>query len=77
MDPTSSRASVEALARMHVPQARVRRDGEVTQIEATQVVPGDVALVEAGDLVPADGRIFVSASLEVQEAALTGERARR
>lgn len=70
-----ARASVEALARMQVPHVRVRWDGEVTEIEATQVVPGDVALLEAGDVVPADGRIFASASLEIQEAALTGESA--
>ena len=38
------------------------------------LVPGDIALVEAGDVVPADGRIISSATLEVEEAALTGER---
>src|SRR5215469_14106137 len=70
-----ARASVDALAQMQVPQVRVRRDGEVAEIEATRVVPGDVALLEAGDVVPADGRIFASSSLEVQEAALTGESA--
>jgi len=60
---------------MQVPQVRVRRDGEVAEIEATQVVPGDVVLLEADDVVPADGRIFASASLEVQEAALARESA--
>jgi Ca2+-transporting ATPase len=44
-------------------------------IEATQLVPGDVVLLEAGDVVPADGRILTAASLEMQEAALTGESA--
>jgi Ca2+-transporting ATPase len=68
-----ARASVDALAQLQVPQVRVRRDGEVAEIQATDVVPGDVALLEAGDVVPADGRIFASSSLEVQEAALTGE----
>ncbi len=47
------------------------------QIDAAELVPGDLVLVEAGDIVPADGRIVRSASLETQEAALTGERARR
>src|SRR5215469_4701669 len=70
-----ARASVEELAQMQVPHVRVRREGEVTEIDATQVVPGDVALLEAGDVVPADGRVFASSSLEVQEAALTGESA--
>lgn len=70
-----ARASVDALQRLQVPQARVRRDGEIVQIESTGLVPGDVVLVEAGDLVPADGRLLTAASLEVQEAALTGESA--
>lgn len=71
----TARASVDALARIAVPQARVVRDGTVVQIPATEVVPGDVVQVEAGDLVPADGRVVRSATLEVQEAALTGESA--
>ena len=70
-----ARASVEALAKLQVPRARVRRSGQVEEIESTQLVPGDVVLLEAGDVVPADGRIFSSATLEVQEAALTGESA--
>src|SRR5215213_1352598 len=68
-----ARASVEALAQLQVPRARVRRSGEVEEIESTKLVPGDVVLLEAGDVVPADGRILSSASLEVQEASLTGE----
>jgi Ca2+-transporting ATPase len=70
-----ARASVDALAQLQVPHARVRRAGTVEQVESRQLVPGDLVLVEAGDLVPADGRIVTSASLEVQEAALTGESA--
>src|ERR1700749_2266290 len=70
-----ARASVEALAKLQVPHARVRRSGQVAQIESTELVPGDIVLLEAGDVVPADGRILSSATLEVQEAALTGESA--
>jgi P-type Ca2+ transporter type 2C len=70
-----ARASVEALAQLQVPHARVRRSGQVDQIESTKLVPGDIVLLEAGDVVPADGRIISSATLEVQEAALTGESA--
>src|SRR5690348_5280060 len=70
-----ARASVEALAQLQVPHARVRRSGQVEQIESTGLVPGDIVLLEAGDVVPADGRIISSATLEVQEAALTGESA--
>ncbi|WP_051062742.1 cation-translocating P-type ATPase [Ilumatobacter nonamiensis] len=68
-------ASVDALAQLQVPHARVRRDGEVQQLPSSELVPGDVVLVEAGDLVPADGRVLSSATLETQEAALTGESA--
>ena len=70
-----ARASVEALAQLQVPHARVRRSASVQEIDSTQLVPGDVVLLEAGDLVPADGRLVTSATLEVQEAALTGESA--
>ena len=70
-----ARASVEALAQLQVPHARVRRSGRVEEVESTELVPGDVVLLEAGDVVPADGRILTSATLEVQEAALTGESA--
>ena len=70
-----ARASVDALAKLQVPQSRVLRGGNVTLIAAVEVVPGDVVRVEAGDIVPADGRIVASATLETQEAALTGESA--
>jgi P-type Ca2+ transporter type 2C len=70
-----ARASVEALAQLQVPHARVLRGGRLQEIESRNLVPGDVVQVEAGDLVPADGRIASSATLEIQEAALTGESA--
>ncbi len=70
-----AKASVDALSKMQIPQARVFRDGTLVQIAATDIVPGDVVALEAGDIVPADGRILRSATLETQEAALTGESA--
>jgi len=70
-----ARASVDALDELQVPSARVVRDGRVDSIDSLDLVPGDVVTVEAGDLVPADGRVITSATLEVQEAALTGESA--
>ncbi|RDI31378.1 Ca2+-transporting ATPase [Rhodococcus sp. AG1013] len=70
-----ARASVDALARMQIPQARVIRDGTLIQLPAPDLVPGDIVELEAGDLVPADGRLLRSATLETQEAALTGESA--
>jgi Ca2+-transporting ATPase len=65
--------SVKALASMMRTVARVRRDGQSVEIDADGLVPGDVVLVEAGNRVPADARVYVAASLEIEEAALTGE----
>ena len=70
-----ARASFDALSKMQVPHSRVRRDGAVAEVPAADVVPGDIVEVEAGDIVPADGRLLRSATLEAQEAALTGESA--
>lgn len=72
-----ARASVDALSKMQVPQTKVLRDGEVALVPASELVPGDIVQLDAGDIVPVDGRIIRSATLEVQEAALTGgERSR-
>ena len=65
--------SVKALAQMMRTVARVRRDGQSVEIDADGLVPGDVVLVEAGNRVPADARVYVAATLEIEEAALTGE----
>ena len=65
--------SVKALSQMMKTIARVRRDGQAVEIDAGDLVPGDVVLVEAGNLVPADGRVSLAATLEIEEAALTGE----
>ena len=70
-----ARASVDALANLQVPQAKVLRDGALALVPAVDLVPGDLVQLEAGDIVPADGRIVRSATVEVQEAALTGESA--
>ena len=66
-------AAVAALAKMMIVKARVRRDGALTQLPAEELVPGDLVAIEAGDVVPADGRVVAAATLEVAEAALTGE----
>jgi Ca2+-transporting ATPase len=65
--------SVQALAQMLKTVARVRRGGQHLEVDAEELVPGDVVLIEAGNRVPADGRICVAATLEIEEAALTGE----
>jgi P-type Ca2+ transporter type 2C len=66
-------AALASLQQMLKTVARVRRDGQVLEVDAEQLVPGDVVLLEAGNVVPADGRLFVAATLEIEEAALTGE----
>src|SRR3954452_7804907 len=71
----TARASVDALAQLQVPRARAWRSGQVDEVASTDLVPGNVVLLEAGHAVPADGRLLASATLEVQEAALTGESA--
>ena len=50
-------------------------DGRLVDIPAEELVPGDVVSFEAGDKIPADGRLLVAATLEIEEAALTGESA--
>ncbi len=58
---------------MTAAKCKVLRDGKQIVIEQRELVPGDVVLLEAGDAVPADGRLLESASLKIEEAALTGE----
>jgi Ca2+-transporting ATPase len=65
--------AMQALKKMAAPLVRVRRDSQVLEIEARQLVPGDIILLEAGNAVPADARLIESASLRVTEASLTGE----
>jgi len=65
--------ALEALKKMSTPYVKVRRDKQIKQIKTEEIVPGDIVLLEAGDFVPADMRILKSASLRIEEAALTGE----
>ena len=65
--------SLEALKKMSAPNAKVRRDGRVQEIDATLVVPGDIVILEAGNYVPADCRLINSYNLKIEESALTGE----
>ena len=65
--------AIEALQEMSAATSKVLRDGKLVTIHSEELVPGDVILLEAGDEIPADGRLLTSASLKIEEAALTGE----
>ncbi|MEA5059291.1 MAG: cation-translocating P-type ATPase [Candidatus Pelethousia sp.] len=65
--------SIEALQAMTAATSKVLRDGNALQLKSEELVVGDVIMLEAGDAVPADARIIESASLQMEEAALTGE----
>ena len=65
--------AINALKEMAAPDATVLRDGEFKTVKSDELVPGDIVTLEAGDIVPADLRLIESASLKVEESALTGE----
>jgi Ca2+-transporting ATPase len=65
--------ALAALKRLSSPKVRVIRDGKPTEVDAKQLVPGDIMLLEAGVQVSADGRLIEQANLQIREAALTGE----
>ncbi len=70
---SKAEAAIEALQTMTAATCKVIRDGKQVILHSTELVPGDVIVLEAGDAVPADGRLLESASLKIEEAALTGE----
>ena len=65
--------AIEALQKMASLQATVIRDNKEMEIDASEVVPGDLLLLEVGDKVPADGRLIEAINLDTQEGMLTGE----
>ena len=70
---SKAEAAIEALQSMTAATSKVLRDGKQVLLHSDELVPGDVVVLEAGDAVPADGRLLESASLKIEEAALTGE----
>ena len=70
---SKAEAAIEALQTMTAATCKVLRDGKMVILHSDELVPGDVVILEAGDAVPADGRLLESASLKIEEAALTGE----
>ncbi len=65
--------SLNSLKRLSAPEAKVVRNGKLTQIPSREVTVGDEVIIEAGDLIPADGKLLSAAGLKVDESALTGE----
>ncbi len=65
--------AIEALQQMSAATSKVLRDGKLVTVHSEDLVVGDVIVLEAGDAIPADGRILTSASMKIEEAALTGE----
>ena len=65
--------SLASLKKLSGPEAKVLRGGNVVQIPSSEVTKGDIVMLDAGDYIPADGRLIESASLKVDESALTGE----
>ncbi|MCB0197961.1 MAG: HAD-IC family P-type ATPase, partial [Anaerolineae bacterium] len=65
--------AMAALKKLTVPVVKVFRQGQIREISARELVPGDIILLEAGNLIPADARLLESANLRIQEATLTGE----
>ncbi|MDO5665475.1 MAG: calcium-translocating P-type ATPase, PMCA-type [Bacteroidia bacterium] len=68
-----AQSSLEALNRMSAPHSKVLRDGSVTEIVSTEIVPGDIVVLDTGDIIPADMRLVEAVNLKIQESALTGE----
>lgn len=65
--------SMNALKQMDKIMASVKREGEPQEIDAEEIVPGDILILEAGNMVPADGRIIEASEFQVDESPLTGE----
>ena len=73
LQESKAEKAIEALQEMSAATSKVLRDGKVIHVPSEELVVGDIIVLEAGDAVPADGRILESASLKIEEAALTGE----
>lgn len=69
----AAQKATDSLKKMLPTYTQVLRDGHTQQINATDLVPGDVFLIQAGNSISADARIMTATSLQVDESALTGE----
>lgn len=73
LQEAKAEAAIEALQQIAAATSKVIRNGHQVTVHSEDLVPGDIVVLEAGDSVPADGRIIESASMQAEEAALTGE----
>ncbi len=73
LQESKAEKAIQALKKMMVPLAKVQRNGELVEIQAKELVPGDIIFLEEGDRVPADARIIELKDFRTEEAALTGE----
>jgi len=73
MQESRAEKALAALKNLSSPKVRVNRNGRVIEIDSKDLVPGDVMLLEAGAQIAADGRLLEASSLQIREAALTGE----
>jgi len=69
----SAEKAIDALSTLSAPSAKVLRDGNIQEIPAEDIVPGDIILLKTGDMVPADARLITAQNLAVNESSLTGE----
>jgi P-type Ca2+ transporter type 2C len=73
LQESKAEQALAALKNLASSKVRVIRGGDTTEIDAPQLVPGDVMLLEAGVKISADGRLLDAANLQIRESALTGE----
>jgi len=73
LQESKAEKAIDALSKLVVTEATVRRDGEKLRIPSDQIVPGDIVVLQSGDKVPADLRLLEVRNLQIEEAALTGE----
>jgi len=73
LQESKAEKAIDALAKLVLTEASVRRDGGKARVPSRDLVPGDIVLLHSGDRVPADLRLLHLRNLQIEEAALTGE----